>query len=215
MSTTEHDHGHPKDNSLDRLLFFSDGVFAIAITLLAIELHPPHDWDGTFATLLREGWPMIAAFSLSFAVVGIFWNSHRRLFSGMERFTAGVFALNLMLLAGIALMPFVTVLMYTPPITAETFAIYLGLVSVIGLLNGLTYGYAVFIADVVRPRRHPVHRLAIMLMQSLMPGACCGLSLMFFADAPVWITGLLALSVAGLTGFLIWSNRHFKISALD
>ncbi|NJC42184.1 putative membrane protein [Brevundimonas alba] len=209
---TDHTHAdlaHKGDPSLDRLLFFSDGVFAIAITLLAIELHVPHGWDGTAATLLREGWPMLAAFVLSFGVVGIFWNTHRRLFLGMERFTMGVFVLNLAVLAGIALMPFATVLMYSPPVTPETFAIYLGLVSAIGLFNGMTYGYAAFVADVVRPRLHPMRRLSVMLMQTLMPGACCGASLALFSNTPVWITGGLALIAVGLTAFIIWTKRRY------
>ena len=204
-----HDHGHPKDNSLDRLLFFSDGVFAIAITLLAIELHAPHGWDGSAAMLFRESAGMLVAFALSFAVVGIFWNAHRRLFLGMTRFTNGVFVLNLMLLGGIALMPFMTVLLYTPPHTGQTFALYLGLVAMIGVLDGLTYGYAAFVADVMRPRRHRVRQLSILLMQTLMPGACCGLSLAFFSSMPFWITGGLALVVVGLFGFMIWAKRRF------
>ncbi len=209
---TDHSHAdlaHKGDPSLDRLMFFSDGVFAIAITLLAIELHVPHGWDGTIATLVREGWGMIGAFILSFAVVGVFWNSHRRLFLGMERFTTGVFILNLAVLGGIALMPFATTLMYSPPVTAQTFTLYLGLVSVIGLFTGLTYGYAAFIADAIRPRRHPLRRFSVMLMQSLMPGACCGTSLAFFAHMPVWITGGLALTTVGLVSFMTWANRRY------
>jgi uncharacterized membrane protein len=209
---TDHSHealAHKGDPSLDRLLFFSDGVFAIAITLLAIELHPPHGWDGRAATLVRESWPMLAAFALSFAVVGVFWNSHRRLFLGMERFAAGVFVLNLFVLGGIALMPFATVLMYTPPVTVETFGLYLGLVSLIGLFNGLTYGYAAFVADVVRPRLHPVRRLSIMLVQTFMPGVCCGASLAFFAHGPVWLGGGLALTAVGLIAFISWTGRRF------
>jgi len=91
---TDHAHSdlaHKGDPSLDRMLFFSDGVFAIAITLLSIELHPPHDWDSTFAGLIRESWPMLSAFALSFLVIGVFWNAHRRLFLRMTRFTNGVF----------------------------------------------------------------------------------------------------------------------------
>ena len=209
---TDHSHeelAHKGDPSLDRLLFFSDGVFAIAITLLSIELHVPHGWNGTFASLVREGWPMVAAYVLSFAVIGVFWNAHRRLFIGMVRFSPGVFVLNLMLLGAVALMPFVTVLMYTKPVTIETFAIYLALVSLIGVLNGLTNFYAAFVADIVRPRRHPVRLTAGILMQSLMPGACCGTSLAFFAHAPWWITGSLGAIVIALVVFLSWSTRRF------
>lgn len=209
---TDHSHAdlaNKGDPGLDRLLFFSDGVFAIAITLLSIELHVPHGWDGTFAGLVRDGWQMLAAYTLSFAVIGVFWNAHRRLFTGMIRFSPVVFVLNLMLLGLVALMPFATVLLYTPPVTLETFAIYLGLVSLIGLLNGLTNAYAAFIADIIRPRRHPMRLTAGILMQSLMPGACCGTSLAFFSHAPFWITGLLGLTVVGLIAFLSWTTRRY------
>ncbi|CAN5392547.1 TMEM175 family protein [soil metagenome] len=210
---TDHAHdalAHKGDPSLDRLLFFSDGVFAIAITLLAIELHVPHGWDGTAAMLFRESSGMLVAFGLSFAVVGVFWNAHRRLFLGMTKFTTGVFVLNLMLLGGIALMPFATVLLYSGPDTLDRFALYLGLVSLIGVLDGLTYGYAAFVADVMRPRRHGVRQVATLLMQTLMPAAACSLSLALFSHgAPFWLTGGLTLVVAGLAGFLIWSIRRF------
>lgn len=65
------------DHSLERLLLFSDGVFAIAITLLAIELHVPEGWNGRWASLWAERWPMFTAFALSFAIIGVFWNTHR------------------------------------------------------------------------------------------------------------------------------------------
>lgn len=201
---------HTMDPSLHRLLFFSDGVFAIAITLLAIELHVPHGWDGTAGMLFREGGGMLVAFALSFAVVGVFWNAHRRLFLGMTKFTNGVFVLNLMLLAGIALMPFATVLLYSGPESLDRFVIYLGLVSLIGVVDGLTFGYAAFIADVMRPRRHRVRQLSALMMQTLMPGAACGLSLALFSHgAPFWVTGGLGLIVAALTVFMIWSVRRF------
>ena len=149
---TDHSHAelaHKGDPSLDRLLFFSDGVFAIAITLLSIELHPPHNWDGSATMLWREGWPMFASFALSFLVIGIFWNAHRRLFRQMVRYTQGVFLLNLLLLAGIALMPFATSLMWRPTERPDGFFLYIGLVSAIGLTQGLTYGYAAFAADAI------------------------------------------------------------------
>jgi uncharacterized membrane protein len=202
--------GHGRDPSLERLLFFSDGVFAIAITLLSIELHPPHGWDGSFAGLMRGGLPMLAAFALSFIVIGVFWNAHRRLFLRMERFTNGVFVLNLALLAGVALMPFVTTLLYTPPVTPETFAIYLGLVALIGLVQGLTYGYAAFVADVMRPRLPAAARLSAMLMQGLMPGLCCGLSLAAFGRAPAWVIAALALGLVALVSFRTWAVRRAR-----
>jgi uncharacterized membrane protein len=209
---TDHSHealAHKGDPSLDRLLFFSDGVFAIAITLLSIELHAPHGWDGTFGHLVRDGGPMLASFALSFAVIGVLWNAHRRAFLRMTRFTAGVFGLNLVLLAGVALMPFATQLLYSDGPAGEAFAIYLTLVSVIGLVQGLTYGYAAFVADAVRPRQHAMMRLSALLMQGFMPGLCCAFGLFAFSNAPRWWVGVTVVLLALLIGFRVFAGKRF------
>lgn len=200
---------HKADPGLDRLLFFSDGVFAIAITLLAIELHVPEGWDGRWATLWGARWPMFAAFGLSFLIIGVFWNAHRRLFLNMARFTHGVFALNLGLLAGIALMPFATGLLYEQPRGGEGFAIYLLLVVALGLMQGAAYGYAAFVADAIRPRQHWILRLSAMAMQALMPGVACGLSLFLFGHGPAAWTAALALALVGLVVFRIVAVRRY------
>lgn len=209
---TEHSHdalAHKGDPSLDRLLFFSDGVFAIAITLLAIELHVPAGWDGRWASLWAGSWTMFTAFGLSFLIIGIFWNSHRRLFLNMARFTQGVFILNLAVLAGIALMPFATSLLYDHPLGGQGWIIYLSLVVALGLLQGAAYGYAAFVADVIRPRQHWMMRASAMSMQALMPGAACALSLFLFGRGPaLWALGLAAV-IAGLIAFrVVAAKRH-------
>lgn len=213
---TDHSHdalAHKGDPSLDRLLFFSDGVFAIAITLLAIELHVPEGWDGRWASLWGGRWPMFAAFGLSFLIIGIFWNAHRRLFLNMARFTQGVFVFNLLLLGGIALMPFATTLLYEHRQGGEGFAIYLSLVVLIGLLQGATYGYAAFVADVIRPRQHWMLRASAMTMQALTPGLACALSLFIFGHGPgAWIAAL-SLALAALIGFRVFAARRYGVRA--
>jgi uncharacterized membrane protein len=213
---TDHSHSdlaHQGDPGLDRLLFFSDGVFAIAITLLSIELHPPHDWDGSAGMLWREGWPMLASFALSFLVIGIFWNAHRRLFRQMVRFTQGVFFLNLLLLAGIALMPFATSLIWRPSQHGDGFLLYIGLVSMIGLTQGLTYAYAAFAADAMRPRLHWLRRLSLALTQALMPSVACGLSLAItfaaLGQGSILLIIALAVVMAGLIGFMRHTGRRY------
>jgi len=209
---TDHSHedlAHKGDPSLDRMLFFSDGVFAIAITLLSIELHPPHGWDGSLGMLVGEGWPMLMAFAVSFAVIGVFWNSHRRIFLNMTRFTAGVFWLNLALLAGIALMPFATSLTYQLGAGGGKFLIYLGLVAAVGMIQGLMYGYGAFLSDVIQPRLHWMRRVSVFLTVSLIPGAACGLSLLAFAGAsPLVLFGLAAV-IAFLIGLGIFTRRRY------
>lgn len=211
------DHSHepmPKgDPSLERLLFFSDGVFAIAITLLSIELHIPHGWDGTWAMLIREGGGMFAAFALSFVVIGILWNAHRRVFLRMTRFTQGVFALNLLLLGGIALMPFATTLLYSAGAGPEAFGVYLSLVFGIGLLQGAAYGYAAFVADVIRPRQSMMMRLSAMLMQAFMPGLCCALSFTLSGRTPATLTAAMLVALAALVGFRVFAARRHGAAA--
>jgi uncharacterized membrane protein len=100
------------DHPLERLVFFSDAVFAIAITLLVIEIHPPHLPHGTsdhdhlheLANLI----PAFVGYFISFAVVGNFWAGHHRAFSLAAHYDPRVLGWNLAFLAIIAFMPFAT-----------------------------------------------------------------------------------------------------------
>ena len=213
MSDTGHDHVHPKDNSLDRLLFFSDGVFAIAITLLSIELHPPHDWDGTAAMLWREGGPGFVAYALSFVVIGIFWNSHRRSFTQILRYSQGVFALNLLLLGAIALMPYMTNLLYLQGPNGEAFAIYLATVGLAGVFQGLMFGWAVFVSRSVDPAVHWSRRVTAMLAAGLLPGLISAASLFFYAymkgGGPGWLPALCAAAAGVVIALRVAAEKRY------
>jgi uncharacterized membrane protein len=95
----------------NRLEAFSDGVFAIAITLLVIEVRPPHAPEGGLARALAEQWPSYAAYAISFAVIGIMWVNHHGLMDLVARVDRPLLFLNLMLLMFIAFMPFSTALL--------------------------------------------------------------------------------------------------------
>jgi TMEM175 potassium channel family protein len=92
-----------------RLEAFSDGVFAIAITLLVLELHVPDLEEGErlWPALLDE-WPQFGAYLTSFAILGIMWTNHHSMFRQIQRADRGLIFLNLGLLLWTALLPFPT-----------------------------------------------------------------------------------------------------------
>jgi uncharacterized membrane protein len=92
-----------------RLEAFSDGVFAVAITLLSIDLVVAGPGHGTtLAHQLREAWPNFAAFLVSFFVVGIIWVNHHSLFKNFAKVDRTLLFLNLLLLLFVVTIPFVT-----------------------------------------------------------------------------------------------------------
>ncbi len=127
------------ERALERLIFFSDAVFAIAITLLIIEVHPPHisrcASDHHHLIELAKLVPNFVGFAVSFAVVGAFWAGHHRAFMLTEHYSPGIVIWNLLLLASIAFIPFVTA--YASDYSGERVPtmLYCGWLLVSGLLN--------------------------------------------------------------------------------
>ena len=113
MSDTHASPAHP----LERLIFFSDAVFAIAITLLIIEVRPPQlpltARDSDHLAALAGLIPNFLAFFISFAVIGAFWAGHHREFSLARHWSPRLLAPNMALLCAIAFMPFATAYMGT------------------------------------------------------------------------------------------------------
>ena len=88
---------------------FSDGVFAIAITLLIIEIKVPH--EGDLATGLVKLWPSFAAYVASFLYIGTWWMGHTLVGDHLERVDGGALLLNMLFLLTIAFIPFSTALL--------------------------------------------------------------------------------------------------------
>lgn len=99
--------------SKERFEAFSDGVFAIAITLLILEIHLPAE-RGQHMTRSQQIhalvviWPQYLVYAASFATIGIMWLNHHAVFRYIERITHGVTLANLLLLSLISFLPFAT-----------------------------------------------------------------------------------------------------------
>ena len=105
-------HADSPAHGLKRMAFFSDAVFAIAITLLVIEIHVPHVaapyGDTAFLEALNKLIPNFIGFFVSFFVIGAFWAGHHRAFDCARHWSPRLFLPNLLLLSAIAAMPFFT-----------------------------------------------------------------------------------------------------------
>jgi uncharacterized membrane protein len=101
-----------RDPRLERLLFLSDGVYAIALTLLAVELVLPESaadlHGGALLDSLLESWPRVLAFLISFTVIANFWVGHNVLFQHVRRFDGGLMWLALLQLLCVAFIPYPT-----------------------------------------------------------------------------------------------------------
>ena len=89
----------------NRLEAFSDGVLAIVITIMVLELTVPHD---TTLTALQPLWGVFLSYVLSFIYVGIYWNNHHHMLHTVHTVTGGMLWANLHLLFWLSLIPFVT-----------------------------------------------------------------------------------------------------------
>src|SRR3954447_11057416 len=88
-----------------RLEAFSDGVLAIIITIMVLELKVPHGAD---IAALKPLLPVFLSYVLSFIYIGIYWNNHHHLLKAAPRISGGIMWANLHLLFWLSLLPFVT-----------------------------------------------------------------------------------------------------------
>jgi uncharacterized membrane protein len=118
--------------SKGRLEAFSDGVIAIIITIMVLELAPPH--GATLADLQGLG-PIFVSYILSFVNVGIYWNNHHHLFQAVRVVSGGVLWANMFLLFWLSLFPFATGWMGENDFAPVPVAMY----GVVCLMAGLAY----------------------------------------------------------------------------
>jgi uncharacterized membrane protein len=155
---------HGPGHALERLIFFSDAVFAIAITLLIIEVHVPHldapFTDARFLAALARLAPDFVSFVVSFLVIGAFWTGHHRAFDCARHWDARLVFPNLCLLGSIAAMPFFTAFASEYAGHRVPVAFYCGWMLVIALFN-LRLQRIVLSAPVVGEAVTPAQRRAI------------------------------------------------------
>lgn len=202
---------HVRDYSLERLMMLTDGVYAIALTLLALELRPPPGWDHTVAGLWRGAAPSFAAYALSFFSLSTFWASQRQ-FSG--RFVRSDF-----LLSGLALVTlgFITLIPVSTRIYAEAIGavggsagvsgLYLANVAAVALGNALSWAWAAR-AGLLDAAVGPWSRGAVFAILLLSPVVMTALGVFAWAPGLHWAP-VLIWPVGVLVGLLRrWALRR-------
>ena len=125
-------HGYHAAMTRNRLEAFSDGVIAILITIMVLELSIPH---GAELSDLRHTWPVFLSYVISFVYLAIYWNNHHHVLYLTERVTGGVLWANIHLLFWLSLIPFTTGWMGENEFAATPTALY----GVVLLLAAVAY----------------------------------------------------------------------------
>jgi uncharacterized membrane protein len=202
---------------IDRLLTLSDGVFAIALTLLVLDLHQPNVTHGLRHAVLAQ-WPQYLSYALSFLIIGIIWAQHHLGYRYIRHTDHVFILLNILFLMWVAAVPFPTALLAryleNPSERQTAIAIYTGLFLVGGLLVNLTWLYAShdrrLLDDAISPAK--VRKLT----QNYLPGPILyfiAFVLAFVAPlASVILIVLINLfyAVSPLLGHWLGSRRHVR-----
>ena len=148
--------------SFERVVFFSDAVFAIVITLLVLEIKPPHLEHPDEITLrhaLFELLPKFTGFVVSFLIVGMMWIEHHRIFRYIGHYDGGLLWRNLLMLLCVSFVPFPTALFSEFYFSRTAFVLYTASFACVALTKLWIWHYAVGnglvgpgVSDAVRKR---------------------------------------------------------------
>ena len=163
----------------ERVLFFSDAVFAIAITLLVVDLRVPISATIRSAHVLRAAVPDMIGFGIGFVVIGLFWLGHHSLFRHIVAMNGSLIRLNLLFLGTIAFLPYPTALLSaTSPTQVGSVVFFAVCVAAAGLTEAAIWLYALRVPRLVSTGIPPWQRRKITLRMLVAP-------VVFLASIPV------------------------------
>jgi uncharacterized membrane protein len=197
-------HRDEAEVEFNRIVAFSDGVFAIAITLLVLGLTVPPHLSALRRALLNNQDDFIA-YAISFAVLGRYWLSHHRFFSALERFDGRLMVINLVYLACIALVPFSSQVL--GDYSGHTEAVVLYAINMI-LVSGAFYVQLTYArrASLLREEARSYQQVHAAPIALLVVGV-------FLLSIPVAFLSPLAATLMWLTIFLLGGPLSARIAA--
>jgi uncharacterized membrane protein len=187
-------HRDEAEVEFNRIVAFSDGVFAIAMTLLVLGLTIPSDVTDLRRALLNNSGDFIA-YAISFAVLGRFWLAHHRFFSALERFDGRLMTLNLAYLAFIALVPFTSAVLGDYGDHTESIVLY--------ALNMILVSASFYAQITYSDRAHLIRPEALAFEQQHAGPRTLVVLTVFLASIPVAFASPLAATVMWIVAFFI------------
>jgi uncharacterized membrane protein len=162
---------YPRDSiEFGRTLTFSDGMFAIAMTLLVVGIAVPTLSDGDsvdeLADAINDLSSSIISFFISFAVIGRYWIAHHQFFSLLGRIDQGLVGINLVYLAFVAFLPFPTALLGNYFENPLSVAIYAGAVAIVSGMEVVLFRHAYRGGLLARPLTPEVYRWGALMSLS-------------------------------------------------
>jgi uncharacterized membrane protein len=179
----------------NRLEAFSDGVIAVAVTLLVLDIKvPPVGSDGSLFHALLHNWPHYAAYAVSFMTIGIIWINHHAMISRLARADHSILILNLLLLMSIVVLPFATELMAAYLRASSGQALAAGVYSGAFLLMSLVF--SALNRHILLNRAHMLHvELPLAERRRVLSRALTGLIPYLLATALAAVSPYLTLAI--------------------
>lgn len=173
-------------HAYDRLIMLSDSVFAIAATLLSLEVKIPPGWTGSLDTLITTASvSAVIAYVTSFMVVAIYWMGNRRILSMFRRVDGLTTFLALMVLMLVALLPPISRTLVTEEgRVTESTSIYVGYITLIGLVQALLWSYGAFVAKLADASLSTAFKARTLVWMVVVPTAVSGMAMLSMGYAP-------------------------------
>ena len=196
--------------SFERVVFFSDAVFAIVITLLVLELKVPHLTEHSEAGLrhaLVELLPRVIGFVISFLIIGLMWIEHHRIFRYIEDYNGGLLWRNLLLLLCVSFVPFPTALFSENFWSRTAFILYTASFGGVATAKLLIWRHAVK-TNLLKKDVSPLLERRIARRSLAVPIACALAIVLAFVS--IWLAPLAFILIPVLARFLDPTSKNTK-----
>lgn len=201
---------HPRDPSLERQIFLSDGVFAIAMTLLVLELKVPAGWDGTAIGLLFGSAAQMFGYVMSFFTISLFWAIHRQSHGRFLKTDFMLSILGLATLGAVSLIPFATAVYseHLREFRDGAIRFYLGVFCLGSLFSALTWGYASLKPGIMERVVGPRARVVVFLINLTAAPLMAGLGVIGGATRQWWMFAVMGGAGAAIGLARRWASRR-------